>query len=139
MYKSEVPTYRLEVARRLEDLNIAAGRPRDAAVSVDDRARIRSEVAREYFVREHGREPADARELSATIAKHSRPKTTAVAGFDLTFSPVKSVSTLCAIADTATDATIERAHHAAVNDVLGLIEREALLRASGRKAPARSM
>ena len=48
---------------------------------------------------DHGREPADARELAATIAKHSRPRTNAVAGYDLTFSPVKSVSALWAIAD----------------------------------------
>ena len=33
------------------------------------------------------------------IAKHSRPQTTAVAGYDLTFSPVKSVSTLWALAE----------------------------------------
>ena len=32
---------------------------------------------------------SDARELAATIAKHSRPRTQAVAGYDLTFSPVK--------------------------------------------------
>ena len=30
------------------------------------------------------------RELAAAIAKHSRPRTQAVAGYDLTFSPVKS-------------------------------------------------
>ncbi len=36
-----------------------------------------------------------------TIAKHSRPRTQAVAGYDLTFSPVKSVSTLWAVADPA--------------------------------------
>ena len=70
-------------------------------MSVDDRARIRTEVATELFTAEHGRPPADARELSATIARHSRPRTTAVAGFDLTFSPPKSVSTLWAVADPA--------------------------------------
>ena len=65
-----------------------------------ERAKIRTEVAREFFRAEHGRDPSPgndgARELAATIAKHSRPKTNAVAGYDLTFSPVKSVSTLCA-------------------------------------------
>ena len=39
------------------------------------------------------------REISGTIAKLSRPRTDAVAGYDLTFSPVKSVSTLWAVAD----------------------------------------
>ena len=133
VYQGDVPPYRIEVARRLEDRNFAAGRPRDAAVSLDDRARVRSEVAREYFVREYGREPADARELAATIAKHSRPKTTAVSGYDLAFSPVKSVSTLWAVADPATAATIEGAHNSAVNDALGFIEREALFTRVGAK------
>ena len=69
-----------------------------------DRARVRTEVAREFFLAEHGRQPEDARELAATIAKHSRPRTQTVAGYDLTFSPVKSVSALWAVADPATAA-----------------------------------
>jgi len=42
-------------------------------------------------VGQHGRDPVDAREITATIAKASRPRTQTVAGCDLTFSPVKSV------------------------------------------------
>ena len=45
------------------------------AGSSSERARIRTEVAREFFAAEHGRPPQDARELAATIAKHSRPQT----------------------------------------------------------------
>ena len=41
-----------------------------------------------------GDDPMDAREIAATIAKQSRPRTRTVAGYDLTFSPVKSVSSL---------------------------------------------
>jgi len=52
-------------------------------------ARVRSEVARERFVAERGRGPASARELSDALARYSRPRQTAVAGYDLTFSPVK--------------------------------------------------
>ncbi|HLM22612.1 MAG TPA: hypothetical protein VK390_13950 [Propionibacteriaceae bacterium] len=33
-----------------------------------DRARVRTEVAREFFVAEHGRELVDARELAGQIA-----------------------------------------------------------------------
>jgi hypothetical protein len=131
IFTPDVPAYQVEVARRLEELNVAAGRPRAAAVGIEDRARVRSRVAREYFVREHGREPADARELAATIARHSRPRTTAVAGYDLTFSPVKSVSTLWALADPATAATIERAHRAAIGDALAFLERHALFTRTG--------
>ena len=59
------------------------------------------------------------------IAKESRPRTQTVAGYDLTFSPVKSVSTLWAVADPHVAAQIERAHQAAVQDALSFIERHA--------------
>ena len=65
-------------------------------------------------------------ELAAAIAKHSRPRTQAGAGYDLTFSPVKSVSALWAVADQSTAAAIERAHRAAVADALRFIEQHAL-------------
>ena len=90
-------------------------------------------MAREFFTAEHGREPADARELAATIAKHSRPKTQAVAGYDLTFSPVKSVSVLWALADPETAAKIEKAHRAAIDDALTFIETEGTVHP--RRAP----
>jgi TrwC relaxase len=57
----------------------------------------------------------------------------AVAGYDLTFSPVKSVSALWAVADLATAATIERAHRAAVWDGLRFIEQHALYTRTGAK------
>jgi hypothetical protein len=78
-----------------------------------------------------GLEPADARELAGQIAKDSRPRTQRVAGYDLTFSPVKSVSTLWAIADPAVAAVIEQALQAAVNDALAFIERHALFTRTG--------
>src|SRR5215218_8707074 len=71
------------------------------------------------------------RELAGTIAKHSRPAAQAIAGFDLTFSPVKSVSTLWAVADPQIAAQIERAHHAAVHDALRFLEQHALLTREG--------
>ena len=50
---------------------------------------------------------------------------------DLTFSPVKSVSTLWAVADPAVAAVIERAHQAAVKDALAFIEKHALFTRTG--------
>ncbi len=88
-------------------------------------------MAREFFLAEHGREPVDAQELAAQIAKNSRPRTQTVAGYDLTFSPVKSVSTLWAVADPAVAAVIERAHQAAVKDALMFIEKHALFTRTG--------
>jgi conjugative relaxase-like TrwC/TraI family protein len=51
---------------------------------------------------------------------------TSVAGYDLTFSPVKSVSALWALADPDVAAQIETAHAAAVTDVIGWLERTAV-------------
>ena len=123
--------FRLEVARRIAALNTAIGKPADASIAAADRARVRTQVAREFFLAEHGREPIDARELAGQIAKDSRPRTQTVAGYDLTFSPVKSVSALWAIVDPPVAAVIERAHQAAVKDALAFIERHALFTRTG--------
>jgi DNA primase catalytic core len=131
IYSNDIPPFRAEVARRIAELNAAAGLPRDWPVPRTERARVRTEVAREFFAAEHGRLPQDERELAAAIAKHSRPQTTAVAGYDLTFSPVKSVSTLWALAEPAVAAQIEKAHRAAVSDALSFIERHALFSRTG--------
>jgi DNA primase catalytic core len=131
VYENDISPFRIEVAKRIAALNEAAGLPGDWPVPAADRAKVRTEVAAEFFRAEHGREPADARELAATIAKHSRPKTNAVAGYDLTFSPVKSVSVLWAISDQKTAAVIERAHQAAIKDALDFIESKALFTRRG--------
>ncbi|MDQ6934371.1 MAG: relaxase domain-containing protein [Actinomycetota bacterium] len=123
---SGVDGFNAEVAQR------ARVSSRGSQPSNDELARIRSEVARERFVAEHGREPATARELSDALRRYSRPRQTAVAGFDLTFSPVKSVSALWAIAPAEVAHAIEEAHDAAVRDALTFIEREVLFTREGR-------
>jgi DNA primase catalytic core len=131
IYNNDIPPFRVKVANRIADLNAAAGLPRDWPIPRSERARVRTEIASKLFTAEHGRPPQDARELAAVIAKHSRPQTTAVAGYDLTFSPVKSVSTLWAIAEPAVAARIEKAHRAAVGDAMAFIEQHALFSRTG--------
>src|SRR5215210_4611323 len=123
--------FRLEVAKRIAALNTAIGWPADASIAAADRARVRTQVAHEFFVAKRGREPVNARELAGQIAKDSRPRTQTVAGYDLTFSPVKSVSALWAVAAPAVAAVIERAHQAAVQDALTFIEKHALFTRTG--------
>src|SRR5215207_7427308 len=132
VYAGEVTAFRVEVAKRIAAQQGAARQLGDDPVTAAVRARIRTEVAREFFRAEHGRDPIDAREIAATIAKESRPRTQTVAGYDLTFSPVKSVSTLWAVADPHLAAQVELAHQAAVQDALNLIERQALFTRQGR-------
>jgi conjugative relaxase-like TrwC/TraI family protein len=131
IYHHDIPRFRVQVAKRIADLNAVAGLPRDWPIPRSERARVRTEIASKLFTAEHGRPPEDARELAAAIAKHSRPQTTAVAGYDLTFSPVKSVSTLWALAEPAVAAQIEKAHRAAVADALAFIEQHALFSRTG--------
>jgi conjugative relaxase-like TrwC/TraI family protein len=77
--------------------------------------------------------PTDRQEAIEQIRHaESRQKTKqAVAGFDLTFSPVKSVSALWATADVGVQEQIVAAHHEAIDDVLDLIERHAAFTRTG--------
>jgi conjugative relaxase-like TrwC/TraI family protein len=131
MVDNDLIPFRVEVAKRIAALNAAIGEPADASIAAAHRARVRTQVAREFFLAEHGREPVDARELAGQIAKDSRARSQTVAGYDLTFSPVKSVSTLWAIADPPVAAKIEKAHQAAVKDALAFIEEHALFTRTG--------
>jgi conjugative relaxase-like TrwC/TraI family protein len=126
----EVSPFRVEVARRYAAIQ-TAGLPAGAPLSATDRARVRTEVAREFFLAAHSREAVDARELAGQIAKDSRSRAQTVAGYDLSFSPVKSVSTLWGVADPAMAAVIEQAHQAAVKDALAFIEEHALFTRNG--------
>ena len=110
----------VEVARRLVEHNCRHGRPWNAPVSTDIRARIRTEVTDQMFRDEHGRAPLDDRERAGFLARASRQRTTAVAGYDLTFTPVKSVSALWAVAPPAVAREVEAAHDAAVAAHLGV-------------------
>ena len=58
-----------------------------------------------------------------------------VAGFDLTFSAPKSVSTLWAVADAGTQALVAEAHHAAMRDVIELVERDVAMTRVGAAGP----
>lgn len=65
----------------------------------------------------------------------AKPTGAPVAGFDLTFSVPKSVSTLWAVADGGTQALIAQAHHAAIQDVIDLFERDVAMTRIGAKGP----
>lgn len=131
VYSSEPSAFTVEIARRQHAPNKARGERRDAAIPDRVRAQIRSDVARDFFVREYGREPDGPRELAAMVAKNSRPAQIAVAGYDITFTPVKSVSTLWALADPELSARIELAHRAAISDALQWAEKRALFTREG--------
>lgn len=124
--------YLRQVAQLMAEWNRANGQPACAAVPAYMKARIRTAVAQTLFAQAHGREAADAQELSGFVASQSRLGSRAVAGFDLTFSPVKSVSALWAIAPTAVVEQVAAAHHSAVADALRWLELNATFTRLGR-------
>ncbi|WP_280185256.1 MULTISPECIES: MobF family relaxase [Nocardia] len=125
-------SYRHECAKAFAAWNTEHGLPTRAAIPAPVREQIRTETAQRMFLAEHCRAPDNARELSTWVARASRPAKTAVAGYDLTFSPVKSVSALWALAPREVAAAIEAAHHAAVRDALAYLEKHAVFTRIGR-------
>ncbi|MFC8314124.1 MobF family relaxase [Gordonia sp. NPDC057258] len=124
---NEFPEFLQELAVVFRDHNLARGERWDAVIDDDTRAALRTELGRERFSATYRRPPRDSRELSGFIAQQSRRRQSAVAGYDMTFSPVKSVSALWAVAPLPMAEKIEAAHRQAVADALAFIEREACL------------
>lgn len=91
-----------------------------ATRSVADRIRARIAAIPDDLDRDEWRRQAALIEKVETERTARRP----VSGFDLTFSPAKSVSLLWALADPVTRQQVLQAHHAAVADVLAMIERD---------------
>ncbi|HET9658020.1 MAG TPA: MobF family relaxase, partial [Kineosporiaceae bacterium] len=132
----DVGEFRRRCAAAYREVNAVLGVPRDWPIADEDRAAIRTRIAVEMFREEYGRDPLDDRERSGFLARVSRQATTAVAGYDLTFSPVKSISALWAIAPLAVAKQVEAAHRAAVEDVLAWLEDHAAYTRTGPQGVA---
>lgn len=128
--------FQQRLAATYREHNEKHDRPAHAAIDPAVRAAFRSTLAREMFAEQHGRPPADDRELSGFLARSSRPKAATVAGYDLTFSPVKSVSALWAIAPREVSELIAETHHDAVADTIRWLERHACYTRRGNGGPA---
>ena len=111
-------------------------RPRSSPVPEQVRRQIRTQIGRRTFRDLYGRAPLDARELAAHIAKESRPRRQAVSGYDVTFSPVKSVSALWAIAPREVSEQIERAHDRAVREAIAWAEEHVIYTRRGANGVA---
>jgi TrwC relaxase len=125
---------RLAVAYR--DHNLTSGQRWNAPIPDHERAEIRTSVATTMFGEEYCRQPADDRELTGFIARNTRELTTSVAGYDLTFTPVKSVSALWAIAPLYLSQQIEQAHDHAVADALTYLQQHAAFTRTGAQGVA---
>ena len=122
--------FQQDVATRCAVWAVEHGLAADESVPLEVRARVRNQVATEGFAARMGRPPSGL-ELSSEVARLSRDATTACAGFDVTFTPVKSVSALWAVAPQQVAAQVEEAHNAAVADALAYLEERVLFSRRG--------
>ncbi len=123
VYTQATSTFLADLRAEYQAWNRGHGRVGDAPVPEGVRQHLRTVVAGRGFEREHGRAPS-SREAAAYITRNSRQPQQAVAGYDLTFSPVKSVSTLWALASRPVAERIEACQAEAVADVIAWIEAE---------------
>lgn len=106
------------------------GRP----LTGEEKLTVRQTAARQVFQRRAGRLPLDPVELEALGEGTAHRE--AVAGYDLTFTPVKSVAVLWALGSEATRQQIFDAHEAAVADALAWVESHAALTRTGNSGQA---
>lgn len=104
--------------------------------NVTERRTIRAREGAAAFAAAKGRPPADKEELGRFITAATRPTQQAVAGFDLVFSPAKSVSVLWGLGDEDTRKTIESAQATAIADTVKYLEREAVATRAGTNGVA---
>lgn len=113
---------RLAVAYR--QWNLDRGAKSRASIPESVRAGIRTGLMRETFVERHGREPISRQELDGHAKQQMRGSRKSCAGFDMTFSPVKSVSALWAIAPREVSEVVEAAQAEAVAEAISWLESE---------------
>lgn len=98
----------------------------------DERDALRFMLAAKHYQKQHGQSAATKGELVRFMAAQESKIRQPVAGYDLVFTPVKSVSVLWGgLGDDEVRTAIEQAHKDAVNETLAWIESEAALTRRG--------
>lgn len=83
-----------------------------------ERSEMAISIAMPMYVEEYGSAPESRQEVINWVNKKRQSGRQAVAGYDLTFSPQKSISVLWALADEELASKIASCHHKAVADTL---------------------
>lgn len=91
---------------------------------------IRFRVGGELYRAQRGIEPTHA-QLRQFIAENSKKHQTAIAGFDLVFTPSKSVSITWGLGDKQLRKSIEAAHEHAIQDVVRHLESNVVMTRRG--------
>ncbi|MCA0306137.1 MAG: relaxase domain-containing protein [Actinobacteria bacterium] len=135
--------FETELDTRLAAWRVEHGVPAGVPLPKGVLAAQRTILATEWFVAAHPGVIPDARQVRDVIAKNTSHPRVAVAGFDITLTPPKTISTLWAVADRPLAATIRAVHDAAVTDALTYLEANVLFTRKGhagvRHLPVRGM
>jgi len=97
----------------------------------DEQRQLRMVEGAIVFRDVHGRAASDSEELAKYVTAAMKPGQHAIAGFDLTFSPPKSVSVLWATAEPTIAGQVEQAHTLAIQDTIRDIERNSIATRAG--------
>ena len=98
--------------------------------TAEEMKEIRHRVGAVLYRQQHGVEPSD-KQLVAFIARESKPKSNSVAGFDMVFTPPKSVSLAWGLGDESLREGVQQAHEAAIADVVKFLEEQVIMTRRG--------
>ena len=131
VYTNDVPV--LNALRAAEN---AIVREEKRLVTDAERSELAVKIGRKYYVEATGYTHASGEDIVAWVNEQKQQVRQAVAGYDLTFSPAKSVSVLWALADEDTASKIAACHHRAVAEALDFVDTEVARTRRGAKGIA---
>lgn len=114
------------IGQRIKDERTSREARLGRELSVDEVRQTRMKVAAEAYEERFGHRHGDDKELATFLSRELSKGSNSVAGYDLTFSPPKSVSVLWGLSDRATSEAISQAHEAAIDDAVAYLEEHAI-------------
>ncbi len=112
--------------KRLDEETERFNRLNQREPNKDEKREILNRVGGQMFREEHRRSPRNSEEFTRWVASQRKPKQQTVAGFDLVFTPTKSVSIAWGLGDERLRKGIEAAHEKAIKDALTYLEDNAV-------------
>ncbi|MBE0010141.1 MULTISPECIES: MobF family relaxase [unclassified Arthrobacter] len=104
----------------------------DKAPPIEAMHEIRSRIGGELFRDSHGRNARSNEELARYVTTQTTPSKQTVAGYDLVFSPAKSVSLLWALGGDEARKAVEAAHNEAIKETITFLENNATYTRRGK-------
>lgn len=127
VYTNDIP-----VLNALREAENAITKNEQRLLTDEERGELAAKIGHQFYVEETGYADAPDRDVIAWVNEKQAEVRQAVAGFDMTFSPAKSISVLWALADERTASAIAACHHAAVAEVMAWAEDNVIRTRIGR-------